>query len=479
MSDDLDTNIENYSYEELLEIVGFDNADIPNNDEIDIRLTKIINKYKLEKNENYVKFFIQAKKKLLNNKSNVIINDESNPIINREKRDIQNTKNLDINKDTLNPTLKQVTKKYIVIDSKYRQEIIPYSSNPNSKTSSTKFICTLTEKIKNTIRLKLNSISISRTWYTFDDYNGNTCFFVDILNKPIIRTQICITEGNYTPASLRDEINKKLENHPSDLSGLSVELVDNILPQKIKFINSNTTNSYTIYFYKFDNSLKYHISCNNKIETISIDKYDHNLGYYLGYRIINKQDTDLKITLDTSDSKIADAPINIIGTQYLSLVIDDYNYNHVNNGGITIENKQHLADLPSYYGTIIQDISCIDSSIQNIYLPTFPRKLTQAQIYSMNEINSNKKEQNNRTLSHNNSNIIAVIHLPTVILNEQTTGMSYNIELNNQLLSERNYFGPVCIEKLHISLYDDKGNILNLHGHDWSLTLIAEEIYQY
>ena len=46
MSDDLDTNINNYTYEELLEIVGFDNINQINQDEITNRFNKIINKYK-------------------------------------------------------------------------------------------------------------------------------------------------------------------------------------------------------------------------------------------------------------------------------------------------------------------------------------------------------------------------------------------------------------------------------------------------
>jgi hypothetical protein len=219
--------------------------------------------------------------------------------------------------------------------------------------------------------------------------------------------------------------------------------------------------------------------CNNINNIVKINKYDQNLGYNLGFRITDMNEYNLKITLDPSGgNKIADAPIDIIGTQYLTLVIDDFNYNHINNGGITIENKSNKIDLPSYYGTILQDISCIDASNQNVYLPTFPRKLTQSQIYSINELNSQKKDESNRTVSYNNSNIMAIIHLPSITLNEDNRGMSYNIEFNNQSLNTRLYFGPVCIEKLDISLYDDKGNILNLHGHDWSLTMIAEELYK-
>ena len=45
--------------------------------------------------------------------------------------------------------------------------------------------------------------------------------------------------------------------------------------------------------------------------------------------------------------------------------------------------------------------------------------------------------------------------------------------------NERSYFGPVDIERMRVKLMDDKGNLVNLHGVDWSFTLIIEQLYQY
>ena len=45
--------------------------------------------------------------------------------------------------------------------------------------------------------------------------------------------------------------------------------------------------------------------------------------------------------------------------------------------------------------------------------------------------------------------------------------------------NKRVYFGPVNLERLHLKLLDDKGNLLNLNGADWSITLITENLYQY
>ena len=37
----------------------------------------------------------------------------------------------------------------------------------------------------------------------------------------------------------------------------------------------------------------------------------------------------------------------------------------------------------------------------------------------------------------------------------------------------RRYNGPVDISKLNIKLLDDRGNLLNLNGSDWSLSMIS------
>ena len=45
--------------------------------------------------------------------------------------------------------------------------------------------------------------------------------------------------------------------------------------------------------------------------------------------------------------------------------------------------------------------------------------------------------------------------------------------------NKRIYFGPVDIDRIHLKLLDDKGFIVDLHGAEWCLTLISENLYQY
>ena len=45
--------------------------------------------------------------------------------------------------------------------------------------------------------------------------------------------------------------------------------------------------------------------------------------------------------------------------------------------------------------------------------------------------------------------------------------------------TERIYFGPVSLEKVKVMLLDDVGRVVDLKGHNWSMTLVANQLYQF
>ena len=79
--------------------------------------------------------------------------------------------------------------------------------------------------------------------------------------------------------------------------------------------------------------------------------------------------------------------------------------------------------------------------------------------------------------SINNRNILARINISNggnakgLYQSTETDGFS------SQINRSRNYFGPVNIEKLRITLYDDYGRIINLNNMDWSCSLMFECMY--
>jgi hypothetical protein len=110
-------------------------------------------------------------------------------------------------------------------------------------------------------------------------------------------------------------------------------------------------------------------------------------------------------------------------------------------------------------------------------LPSAPRTLTQTQIYTINEIlKNNGKTANYKLTSPTTPDTFALIPIKHSGLKTGDIIVEFGGSLQD---NKRVYFGPVNLERLHVKLLDDKGNVLNLNGADWSVTLISENLYQY
>jgi hypothetical protein len=119
-----------------------------------------------------------------------------------------------------------------------------------------------------------------------------------------------------------------------------------------------------------------------------------------------------------------------------------------------------------------------DYTSTQIIQSSAPRTLTQSQIYTINEINKNNNNLTNYLAkAPTSSDIFAIIPVKT------STGVptgSLLVEFSGSLQDNtRTYFGPVNIERMAVKLLDDKGNVLNLNGNDWCVTIICECLYQY
>jgi hypothetical protein len=74
-------------------------------------------------------------------------------------------------------------------------------------------------------------------------------------------------------------------------------------------------------------------------------------------------------------------------------------------------------------------------------------------------------------------NIITRINLAELQADVGVYQSSSDPGLSTQLNRTREYFGPVDIQRLHISIYDEFGRIIDLNYMDWSLTLAFELLY--
>ena len=415
----------------------------------------------------------------------------------QEQLGVNNNFTVPVAQDTLNPNLENVTKRFICLDSRYRQ-----ASGQNGV--ATDYTLDLSDPLVNAISLRLYSFQIPVGWYNIETYN--CCFwiqFYDDIGYPIIFPgttknwiNISIQPGRYDSTTLVVALNYALTGQ-FDFSGTA---------HPIPVTYNSTTSKITMYLYGgVDSSLNLTINDKTFITFFSTNgsmgsnsillNYKNTLGYLMGYTDV----TSVAVLLNGNEGA---SLLNLSGPQYLILAIDDYNQNHINNGLIGITEYSNTLKLPSYYNPsmpvkytaptasavqtsqVLQEDSTLltTQKLDITYkttqqvLPTAPRILTQAQIYSINQIMKNNENNTTyKSAAPTTTDTFAIIPIKgNVGFGDVYTDFSGAVQDN-----KRTYFGPVRIDRLHVKLLDDKGNLLDLHGLDWSITLICENLYQY
>jgi len=388
--------------------------------------------------------------------------------------------NVPVSQGSLNPILKNVTSRIVMLDSAYRQNIVPYNS---VVAASTDYTLDLSDTLNKTLSIKLSSVQIPFTWYNFADYLGNTCFMYATSLTPfpdndfLMEHQFLLPNGNYPNSTVLYQKLDNVKNPPFHFT-----VVNNF------FTITNTTSEYIrIVFYNGKNPT---MSCSNTAGCRFPSKLDNNLGWNLGFRGTNITglDSSLVIAYDLGpsgssplNSIVASVPYSNVGPTYFLLVVDDFNQNHLNQGLVNIDDTDTTLSPPSYINADI-NYSCFSTdagfnSPYPVYIPNAPARITQAQLYSANQILENRRNTTNiRTPGPTTTDVLAVIPL-------KVGGLSFGdkyIEFGSSLLqNERVYFGPVNISRMRVVLRDDKGNIVNLNGADWSFSLISTHLYEF
>ena len=388
--------------------------------------------------------------------------------------------------DSLNPTLKNTTERLLVIDSVFRQTITPHSPNPASPASSSIFTMDLSEPLVNVLAMKLYSYQIPYSWYTVDSSYGTSCFWVKANGGSA--TLIQVENGNYTPTQLVSAIQDELDSvlNSSIFSGNNFDISYNPISGRSSFSFMTALPNYSaeVIFYDSENENSCaDVFCSNTM------KLNSNLGWMLGFRPMNDTTTPILFSRTVfSDSGISpptrlysDTTVDTFGTKYIVVVLDDLNQNRLNSGVVNIVDTSTTLSVPDYFNASIPNVCAPDPQLNNVsspfYVASVPRTLTSKQLYSINSILDNRKNTYKyRSSAPSTSDVFALIF-------PKKTGSSSGdmlVDLGSSMAyNRRTYFGPVNIERLRISLQDDKGNLLNLNGADWSMSIIVEQLYQY
>jgi hypothetical protein len=418
-----------------------------------------------------------------------IYNNEQMPM-NQQQLGINNSYVVPVQQDSLNPNLKNIITRTIVIDSFYRQ----------NGQINTDYTLDLSENLKNVLSMRLYSFSIPYTWYNIDANNNTTCFWIVSTIDPITIT-ISIPSGNYTNVTLLSALNTAFINASISNATALLDITTGLLTMNIYgaiYIDENNiqhiiNETYSLVFFQYySTDLSCNTICNQSLHI------NQTLGWLLGYR------SAIEIIIKTGNTTTA--ILNLIGPKYFILSIDDFNKNHIDDGLVGITNLNQNIKLPSYYNNDFPK-QCVKSStidygnteedggleLSGLNLlekynvpsvntfkiqPTFPRVLTNSQIYSINEIllNNAKLSTNYQSKSPDISDTIAII--PIKLGSTPFTGL-YSDYPGSIQDNRREYFGNTNISKLRIKLYDDRGYLVNLNNVDWTITLLFNILYQY
>jgi len=430
--------------------------------------------------------------KITNRKNKIDVYSNGHLPMKKEQLGVFNSYNVPVVQDTLNPNLKNTISRFINLDSQFRQ----YTSG--SESSATDYTLDLSDPLKNVLNMKLYSFQIPYSWYLIDYAYGNTCFWI---THGDLNVTINVEPGNYDQSELVDALNTSFTNagfefpvspavsYNTNNGKLTFQLMGGVYKENnIAVFTVDTTTLIT--FYDYTSKLQCKTNCVN-----SSFYLNQTLGWLMGFR-------NPYVHVNPSGNT-GTAIVDVIGTKYLILVIDDFNQNHVNNALVSITEYSSVLKVPSYYSPDLPYI-CLPANTNNIneivnddqnnglllagkinmeytptvqLLPSAPRTLTQAQLYTINEINKNRNNNTNyRSKAPTSTDILSIIPIKS---SGAKTG-DLLVEISGSLQdNERTYFGPVNIDRMRVKLLNDKGIPLNMNGADWCVTIICDCLYQY
>ena len=322
----MDLNIENYSNDEICNILNIDvKVAGLSQDLVYAKLQTKINQLRSTENSEIsenkaqlVDFFYQCYIKVTGllekkQKNTLIVQDDHNIIKHNEAKK-EEIFQVNVKSGTINPLTIKTLKKVIAIDTRFRDN---YESS-----SSTDFVINLPTAFKKVLSLQVINYQLPYTIYSISKKTGSNSFYVDT-------NLIEIMDGGYDENSLVQEINSKL---PSDIS-LSYNSLS------AKFIFTSGANFSLNFDYIENADMNYNLATN-------IDKNQLTLGWIMGFRnnkiIKNGKQTIIKY--EGSNSYVSEYCYDGgLSNKYYLLSVNDYQNNH-NNAFVSAFKYQTLTD---------------------------------------------------------------------------------------------------------------------------------------
>ena len=307
----------------------------------------------------------------------------------------------------------------------------------------------------------------------------------------------------------------KLVSHLNDLVGLQPVLTGTVFSTSTanKFnlsININkvyTSEDYRIVFYDIYSFTK----CTKASNSYRNATADTTLGYILGYKELAEYNLTWSNNTSQIDNTIGkfitpdflttsnnysmtytrtggnvintivtlegDSVLSIYLYNYFMIILDDFNQNHLNDGLVTVSKRDTSVTLPGYANRRkLKACDALTGKATDSY-SSFPTQgLTEKQVYSVEQILATQNKQ--KDVMNSGPFIKDMFALLPIKASGVDPGSIY-VEFGGTLQQqERVYFGPVNVNRLSVKLINDKGDVVDLNGANWSFQLVCEQLYQ-
>jgi hypothetical protein len=294
--------------------------------------------------------------------------------------------------------------------------------------------------------------------------------YAAVANENIVTVNI--PAAVYTRTNLLSLINEQLNANPISYGSLMSVYVDTIsnkeyIQFKVNLSKEYTAKDYRLVFYDIVSFVKCYVGTTSVRNT----SWDSTLGWILGFR---NTDYDLSnyVSGGSSAFLISETSLNVFPYKYFYIILDDYNQSRLNDGLVTLSMSENVIAQPSY--APVQKFVCDPVTGQKVFIGSDSQPLTANQIYAANQIYLDSKvKQSSFSNSPSVKDVFGIIPIKP-----GTAGSSY-VEFGGTLQNQdRLYFGPVNIYRMSIQLVNDRGDIVDLNGSEWSFSFICEQLYR-
>lgn len=467
----MDLNIDNYTTDELLLIYNLDSNSSKN--EIYAQSSRFLERFKGDDKKEFYDFFEKARSKLITSLDfEYNFDEEYSLLITQEDETKVDPAHINSNKKILEDRYVYDDRDSNIVVNKVMKTLVINSEYLTNENSISDFTFNFSDTLYQVLSLSLYSYSIPYSYYVIDESYNNDRFIIEHNSNSSLHKTIIIPSGNYDANSLIPEI-QRVVNSTKDGIGVR-EDGDSYITFSYNSINGKISIFFN--YATYDNIIFYNQTFGSP---------NNNLGYMMGFRKKNYQKTS-DVNQITSESLC-----NLGGTKYLQIYIDDFQKNRLPSNLLNAYDEENKKiDNNNKFQYVERDADENNNTFGYV-IPSEPRFLTQNQIYAINaseRANSGSGPcgitpfvpPSENINPPNDTDLFAIIY-PSSSFNSSSKPSLGDILSSSDIslpYNKRIYFGPTNLEKLHIKILDDKGNLVNFNGNHYNICLLCECLYK-